>query len=164
MLTAGPLAGGGRLVVGDGDDRGRRPVLGGLSLGGDGGALWDGVRVQGEAAGPADGGGRGGVAGGGGGGAALKEIAAMAAAGVRGRAGAQASLPHENRHRPCAASTVCHHTKEHHRPDTTKTAATYRQGGGEEARAVHGGKNCNMRRQREEERASCGVLFSTAKR
>ncbi len=51
MLTAGLLAGGGRLVVGDGDDRGRRPVLGGLSLGGDGGALWDGVRVQGEAAG-----------------------------------------------------------------------------------------------------------------
>lgn len=163
MLTAGPLAGGGRLVVGDGDDRGRRPMLGGLSLGGDGGALWDGVRVQGEAAGPAGGGGRGGVAGGGGG-AALKEIAAMAAAGVRGRAGAHASLPHGSRHQPCAARTVCLHAKEHHQPDTTKTAATYRQGGGGEARAVHGGKKCNMRWQREEERASCGVLFSTAER
>lgn len=53
VLTAGPVAGGGGLVVGDGDDRGGRPVLGGLSLGGDGGALWDGVWVQGEAAGPA---------------------------------------------------------------------------------------------------------------
>lgn len=149
--------------MGDGDDRGRRPVLGGLSLGGDGGALRDGERVQGEAAGPADGGGRGGVAGGVRG-AALKEIAAMAAAGVRGRAGTQASLPHGNRHRLCAASTVCHHAKEHHQPDTTKTAATYRQGGKEEARAVHGGEKCNMRRQREEERASGGVLFSTAER
>lgn len=60
VLTTGSVASGGGLVMGD--DSGGCPVLGSLSLSG---ALRDGVRVQGEAVGPAGGRGRGGVVAGG---------------------------------------------------------------------------------------------------
>lgn len=111
VLTAGSVAGRGGLVMGDGDDRGGRPMLRGLSLGG---ALRDGLRVQGEAVGPASGRGRGGVVAGGRGATTLKQRAAMGAAGKG--ADTRTSLSRGSRRRPRAA---CRDAEEHRRPATT---------------------------------------------